>query len=405
MALDSLSETGIDLPPETAILPDTFPVRAAVAALAAATVLTAVPAVAAIRAIPAAKTSQAWKLKLATRYLPPATNRSRYDVVLVAGRAAWFFGGSNFAGNGVPKAERRQNGGWHASDLPPGLHSWIAAASATSATNIWAVTAQDGTVINWDGTRWTAVPRGHWSTKAQFTGIVAISRANVWVFGAKSSKRAGAGTWHLSGTTWTHVKGMAADIARASPVPPSTVPPGTLQSNTASPATASPATASPTVMWGIGGIHGTRNALLKYSNSTWRHVTPAALGGFAYTAVLALGPSNVWVGGSVAGLPELGHFDGRRWSALTMPGLVPATGMCRDGRGGLWVIANPGLGPSAVLDLGPKGHWHTAKVSNTSADEVLACAHVGGRDATWGAGKAAAPAGSAAAVYGFGDVP
>ncbi len=301
-------------------------------------------------------------------------------MVLVEGHAAWFFGGSNIAGKSVPEAERRQNGRWHSSVLPPRLHSWIAAASATSATDIWAVTALRGTVLNWNGTRWTALPRGRWSAKAQFTGIVAISRANVWLFGARGSEQAGAGTWHLSGTKWTHVRGMAADLDEASAV-------------------------SPAVMWGIGGIHGTQNALLQFSHSTWRHVTPAALGGFTYTSVLALGPSDVWVTGSVAGSPELGHFNGRDWSALTMPGLVPGNGMCRDGRGGLWVIANPGTGPSSVLDHSATGHWTSPKVSNTSANEVLACAHVGGRNATWGAGKAAAPTGTAAAAYGFGNVP
>ncbi len=345
-----------------------------------ATAITAVPAIAAVSTAPAATPGNAWRLKLATRYLPPPANHSQFDVVLVAGHAAWFLGGSNVSGkNGVPKAERRQNGSWHASDLPPGLRSWITAASATSASDIWAVTALDGTVVNWNGKRWTAVPRGHWSTKAQFTGIVAVSRDNVWVFGARG-KRAGAGTWHLSGTKWAHVRGTAADIARASAV-------------------------SPTVMWGVGGIHGRRNALLKFSHSTWRHVTPAALGGFAYTAVLALGPSNVWVAGSVAGSPELGHFNGRTWSARTMPGLVPGTGMCRDGHGGLWVIANPGFGPSSVLDRSAAGHWTSPRVSRTSANEVLACAHVSGRNATWGAGKAAAPTGTAAAAYGFGNVP
>jgi hypothetical protein len=44
-------------------------------------------------------------------------------------------------------------------------------------------------------------------------------------------------------------------------------------------------------------------------------------------------------------------------------------------------------------------------VHATSADEVLACALVPGTSAVFGAGKAAAPAGSAAAVYGFGRTP
>jgi hypothetical protein len=44
-------------------------------------------------------------------------------------------------------------------------------------------------------------------------------------------------------------------------------------------------------------------------------------------------------------------------------------------------------------------------VHATSANEVLACAVVPGTSGVFGAGKSAAPAGSAAAVYGFGKTP
>ncbi len=330
----------------------------------------------------AAPPASTWQLKLATRYLPPATNRSQYDAVLVEGGASWFFGGSNVGAKpgtrvGVPKVERRQNGRWHSSALPAGLHGWIAGASAISARDIWAVTALNGKVVNWNGARWSVVPGGGWGTRGRFTGIIAIGRGSVWLFGARNAVRPGAGTWHLDGSTWTHVRGVATNIDKAS--------------------------AAGAVIWATGGASA--SSLLEFSHDRWRKLAPAALAGFTYSDVLALGPSSIWVAGSVEGLPELGHFDGHRWSALTMPGSVPATGLCRDGKGGLWAIANPGFGPSAVLDRSATGHWTTAKVSSTSADELLACAHVTGRNATWGAGKAAAPEGTAAAAYGFGNTP
>lgn len=330
-------------------------------------------------AAPAAAPAPRWQLKLATRYLPPATNRSQYDAVVVQGQVSWFFGGSDVGGTrSVPKIERRQHGRWHSALLPAGLHSWIAAASAPSASDIWAVTALNGKVLHWNGARWIAVNRGRWSTRARFTGIVALSPSNVWLFGTKGTRHPGAGTWHLLGGTWTRVRGLATNADQAS-------------------------AASAAILWAIGGRSDT--SLLRFSHSAWQHETPAALAGFTYSDVLALGPSNVWAAGSVAGVPELGHFNGHSWTALTMPGAISATAMCRDGRGGLWVIANPGSGPSAVLDRSAAGHWSTAMVSATSANEVLACAHVTGRDATWGAGKAVAPKGTAAAAYGFGDTP
>lgn len=323
---------------------------------------------------------QRWVLKLAIQYLPPGTNHSQYVTVLVNGRTAWFFGGSNLNGRGVPEVQENVNGRWRTPALPSGLHTWFTGASAVSANDIWALTFQDGRVVHWNGAAWSARPRGRWSLKAQFTGIVAVGPNNVWLFGARGLKRAGAGTWHLSGTKWTQVRGMAADIARASAV-------------------------SPTDMWGIGGIQGSMNALLRFKNSRWVHETPSALAGFHYSYVLALGPRNVWVAGSVAGSPELGHYNGSGWTALSMPGFSQASSMCRDGRGGLWVVANPGFGASTVLDRSARGNWTSAPVSSTSADEVLACALVPRSTATWGAGKASAPQGTAAAAFGFGKVP
>lgn len=318
-------------------------------------------------------------LKLAVQYLPPSSNRSQFTTVLVAGRTVWFFGGSNFGKRGVPEVEQRTNGRWHFSMLPPRLRTWITGASATSPDDIWAATYLGGKVLHWNGSTWTVTPKGRWNPRARFTGIVALGRHNVWLFGSRGGHRAGAGTWHLSGTNWTQARGMAADITRASAT-------------------------SARDMWAIGGIRGTNNALLRFTDNKWLHKEPSSLAGFSYSYVLVLGPSNVWVAGTVAGTPELAHFNGAGWAPVSMPGFVPVMGMCRDGRGGLWVIANSGFGPSAVLDRSAKGVWTSAPVSSTSADEVLACALLPGRTATWGAGKASAPSGTAAAAYGFGKV-
>ena len=319
-------------------------------------------------------------LKLATRYFPPASSHSQYHSVLVEGRIAWFFGGSNFSGRGRPVVEQRSNGRWHTSTLPSGLRSWISGASGVAANDIWAVTYLGGKVLHWNGSNWAVVPKGGWNNFAQFTGIQAFSPHNVWLFGARGPSHKGAGTWHLSGTKWTEVRGVAGDIYRASAV-------------------------SPTDMWGIGGIRGSLNALLRYHNGKWVHETPVNLAGFTYSYILALSPTDVWVAGSVLGSPQLGHYDGHGWVATSLPALVPATGMCRDGRGGLWVIANSGTGPSFVLDRSATGSFRSVPVARSSTSEVMACAMVPHTASTWGAGKAPAPAGTAAAVYAYGKVP
>lgn len=323
----------------------------------------------------------AWQLRLVIQYRRPVLGSSQYLVTLAEPRDTWFFGGSNLAGRGVPEVALRTGGKWQYPALPNGLRSWIAAASAQSPSDIWAVTYLGGAVLNWNGSAWRTEPAGNWAAGTQFTGINAVAADSVWLFGAGGSSFPGAGTWHWNGSAWTRKQGLAGDIRQASAI-------------------------SATDIWAIGGIGGTRNALLQLSGTTWRHIRSTALAGFRFSDVLALGRGNVWVAGSVAGDDLLSHFDGQRWTTTTMPGSVPATGICRDGRGGLWVIANSGHGPSVVRDRSATGHWTTSTVSSSSADELAACAWSPQTRTAWGAGKSAAlQTGSAAAVYGYGKVP
>lgn len=331
---------------------------------------------------PLAASKPSWTLRLAIQYLQRRrVDHSLYEVVIVEPKETWFLGGSNLAGPGAPEVVRRTGGQWHLSvPLPSGLHSWIGAASAQSPDNIWAVTHLGGIVLNWNGSKWRSEPKGGWAADTQFTGITAVSTSSVWLFGASGRNSPGSGTWHWNGAGWTQVKGIAGGIDQAS-------------------------AASPTDIWAIGGIGGSMNALLRLSGTAWKHVTPSALAGFSYSHVLAFAPGNVWVAGSVAGAPKLAHYDGHSWTGLTMPGTVPATGICRDGKGGLWVVANSGRGPSVLRERSALGRWTTATVSSSSADEVMDCARVPGTTAVWGAGKSTARPGTAAAVYGFGNLP
>jgi hypothetical protein len=315
-----------------------------------------------------------WTLRLAIQYLPPATNHSQYDVVLAWPGQAWFLGGTDVGGHGKPTAEQIRNGKPEAATLPSSAHSWITAASAPSRSDIWAVTFLGGTVLNWNGTAWRTEPRGSWKAGTRFTGITALNQTDVWLFGTAGRHHPGGGTWHFSGTAWTRVKGVAAGIFQAS-------------------------AAGKSHIWGIGNAGHPGNALFRLSGSSWRRIRPRALAGFTYSHVLALSASNVWVAGLVAGVPKLGHFNGHGWTRERMPGVTAATGMCRDGRGGLWVIANTGRSPSFVRNRSAGGTWRMAKVSKNAANRVLACALVPGTVRAWGAGKASAPRGSAAAAY------
>lgn len=325
----------------------------------------------------ASAAARIWTPKLVVQY-GSFSHHSQYGAVVVERGQVWFFGGSNVAGPGIPEIAYRKNGHWQPSPaLPSGLRSWIVAASATSAADIWTVTFLGGSVIRWDGTSWQRVTRGGWAAGSQFTGILALSPTNVWLFGAAGAQP-GAGTWHWSGSTWSRAGGAAAGLAQAS-------------------------AASRTDLWAVGS-----RQLAHFTGTSWRLVRPAALAGFRYRQVLAFSPDNVWVAGMLSGTPQLGHFDGHSWTALPVPGQAAATAMCRDGSGGLWVIANSARTPSGVLHRSAAGRWTFARVGATAKDQVLACAWVPGTTAAWGAGKAAPPpgaSGTAAAAYGTGPVP
>jgi len=332
---------------------------------------------------PAASPS-GWTLRLAIQYLTGA-DHSKYLAVVAGRRQAWFFGGSDIGGHGVPEIERRTGGRWVPVPLSsiPGLHSWIAAASAASANDIWAVTSLGGAVLHWDGRTWAAASRGGWLAGTQFTGISAVAPGSVWLFGTRGKHHPGAGTWHWDGTRWTRVRGIAGGIRQAS-------------------------AASAAGIWAIGRTGGTMSALFRLGGGSWHRLAPRALAGFRYSDVVAFSPVNVWVAGSVAGTPKLGHFNGTGWTRLAMPGRVAATGICRNGRGGLWVIANPGTGQAFVRQRSAAGRWSKAGVSQSQTNRVLACALVPGTRAAWGAGQAEGlrgMRGTAAAVYGFGRLP
>jgi hypothetical protein len=323
--------------------------------------------------------TRSWKLKIAIHYLPPASNRSEFDVALQVKGAAWFFGGSNEGGTGLsrPKAERVMHGVPRSFPFPSGPYSWVAAAAAASPRDIWAVTYLGGSVLHWNGSAWQVVPSGHWKAGTRFTSIAVASRTDIWVFGDRGGGYPGAGAWRFDGTRWIRYGGLAEGIYQA-------------------------AAAGPDDIWAIGGPRAGTGSLLRFNGRHWRAVRPIALIGMRYSRITIFGRDDVWVAGTVAGEPELGHYNGRTWTSTGMPGTVPASWMCRDGHGGLWVVANTGASPSVLLRRSASGAWSKATVSSDGADQVLACRLIPRTGGDWGAGVSTAPDGTAAAIYRYG---
>ena len=323
----------------------------------------------------------AWQLARASHYGPPK-NESGYDAVLAHSDEAWFFGGTNLKRTGRPIVERWINHGWRRPVLPAGLTSWIVAASAASAKNVWAVSHLGGYVLNWVNGSWAVVPSWTPLPGRQFTGITAITKNNVWVFGASSGTTAGTGTWHYAAGTWTKATGIARDIYRASDL-------------------------GATSIWAIGGIRGSRNAVEHYDGTNWARVTGKALTGMRFTTVLALTPDSVWVTGRLRQKgrmrPKLAHFSGKHWIRIAVPGRAIPSKISSDGHGGIWVVTNSAKG-SWVRHRSQRGRWRSTKIGTGPATEISAIALIPGTTSLWGGGHTRAGTGTNAAIYSHGKI-
>jgi hypothetical protein len=349
--------------------------------LAAAAVAVAAPQAAAGVPAQAAGTSTGWRLRLAIHYLP-ATNRSQYTAVVADRAGVWLFGGSNLAGPGVPVIEFRTSRTWQSAQLPAGLHSWIAGASAVSATDIWAVTHAGGTVLHWDGQSWTAVLPGGWAAvTSEFTGVTALAGDNVWLFDAGRAGHPGAGAWNWDGASWLRGPAIAARVYQAS-------------------------ADSPADLWAIGRTSRGLTAVLHDAAGHWTRVRARALAGLHFTAVLAESVRSVWLAGAAGpGRPLLVHWNGSRWTAIAAPGTAPPAGLCAAGAGTVWVAPGASRGSPAMLRYARRGGWSRWPVSASPASPIAACAPVRGGASAWGAGTVSAAPGTAAAAYAFGSVP
>ena len=159
-----------------------------------------------------------WPATVTRHYGAPA-DASGYSAVIALSRTdAWAFGGTNPGGAGAPVALQWNGQSWRSWPLPAGLRDFIGDASASSATDIWAVSYAGGYVLHWDGHRWLVAKR--WRHHAVLSGVTALSPADVWTFGTTADGIPGLGTWHFDGRSWSRPGGIAQDIYRASAVTP-----------------------------------------------------------------------------------------------------------------------------------------------------------------------------------------
>jgi hypothetical protein len=338
------------------------PFRSTYAVLAAAA---SAAALALALGVPAQAAATSWSVAL-TKHYGPATNYSAYMAVAAPGADdAWAFGTTNGAGEpapGTPVADHWNGTKWSSSPLPSGLSSTIVAASAVSASSVWAVTEVGGDILHWNGGKWSVAEDAP-GTDLLFTGITAVSNSDVWAFGS-SSVGPGLGTWHYNGHTWTQVNGSAVGLVSASAV-------------------------SAKDIWAIGSTsEGPAGGLLKHYNGTsWKTATAAALSDLQFGGIVALSSSNVWATAeNDSGEALLVHYDGSQWASVTVPySGIGLNSFAPDGQGGFWLDGYDTTSSKTwVLHYSAAGTWSRTTLATGSMGPL---ALVPGTTSLWGVGS------------------
>lgn len=270
-----------------------------------------------------AATAPAWHQVLSFHYGPAANDFSSFTSVLPFGKNnVWALGGSDLSsGNGTtPQVVATQWNGtrWSGNQAPAGVKSYVIAAGASSASNIWAVTFSGGDVLHYDGHHWKVAKQ--LPASGLLTGVTVLAANNVWVFGT-SGFGPGDGTWHYNGSAWTHVTGKYVNMGGASAVNASD-------------------------MWGVASVNAPGDTLVRFNGTAWEPASMKGIpAGVHLGSLYAISDKNVWATASLSqnnsGIPYLLHFNGTTWTAGTLPwgasGDVSSLGSpTSDGAGGLW---------------------------------------------------------------------
>jgi hypothetical protein len=332
----------------------------------------------------AAAASTGWQVVLQS-HTGPSTIYNGLTSVSASGKAsAWAVGGTDLSGGtpGAPLAEQWNGTSWQPAILPSGLTGTLGAVSTPASNDAWAVSQLTGYALHWNGTSWSVArtwPEHQLAT--EITGVNAFSPTNVWVFGGPGAYP-GIGTWHLIGSTWHKVTGLAGAISTAS-------------------------ASSRSDMWAIGADSvSPDDILLHYNGTTWQQVTGTALTGLQFESILALSDTDVWVTAAPGGGPkqQLLHFDGTNWTSMPVPSGVQLRQIATDGSGGLWFSAARNSSQAPVAEhRSATGTWSGHPLS-TGAGQAFGIAAIPGTMSLWASGylQSSGGTGSDAVVWGHG---
>jgi hypothetical protein len=327
---------------------------------------------------PAVSVSSSSALTTFPRHYGQPGNFSGYSAIAITGRhAAWVFGGTNPGGMSSPVAVRWNGTRLQPVGMPTGLTGFISAASAPSASDVWAVSDYGGYALHWNGRTWQVAKR--WP-QGQITGVAALSPRDVWVFGTTLTGAGGVGTWHFNGRSWAEVRGPAARVYQAS---------GWRGS-----------------LWGIAvGKHG--DHIVRFNGRSWWRVrTSKALNGVQPASIVAESYRDVWVLANRAGKQGpgallLAHWNGYTWQRISTDIYAYAGQLTAGLHGGALVTATPVSAPESgkILEVSVQGRVTTFTVGSSLGSGVSDVALARGSESMWATGGDLTQFGSNAAIW------
>lgn len=325
-----------------------------------------------------AATSTGWRSVFSTHY-GVADNYSIYSaVVATSGSNAWALGGSDVSnGNGTTQqveAAHWNGSGWKTVSMPSGVKSYIDAASAPAANDIWAVTTAGGSILHYNGSKWSlahTLP----SSPAELTGVLAFSATNVWVFGGPGAEP-GYGTYHYNGRSWSKVSG--------------TIPAGIV--------TASAVSASN--IWAIGSASSPDDSIVHYNGTSWTKRTGSVLSGLTFRGVRAVSSSRVWItaeSNTSRTTSYLLHYNGSSISKIKVPYSVSVGRVTQDGHSGVWMLGTDTNNTSYAIHMTSAGVWSRVSLGLAASLET-----VPGTTAEWAVGDKYGTTGGSAVIWEYG---
>jgi hypothetical protein len=213
--------------------------------------------------------------------------------------------------------------------------------AASGASDAWAVGVQSaGTKIHdslfehWNGTAWSVVTGPN---EGVLNAVLDFSPTNAWAFADFS-------VLHWNGTVWAAVSGAIPELAVSAD--------------------------SPTDIWGVD-----RDGVVNHYNGTsWSSTTLSTVSGADIDSVVALSPTDVWVGGTNGTGPLLEHFNGTSWQVMTTPSSFSGAGvlaMTAKSDSDVWIVSKGNPLTEPLLLANWNGSSWTTSPSPVAADSLV----------------------------------